>query len=378
MTTLAEHMIVAGAENRPPMLDKTMYNSWQSRMFLYIKEKKNGRMMLESIENGPLVYPTIEENGAIRPKKYAELTEQEMLQDDCDAAKDIWDTVNLLMKGTELSYQERKQVPVNTKFMNALQPEWSKFVTDVKLAKNLYTTNNDQLYAYLSQLEGHANEARMLRERYPDPLALGETMQLVKQGLLSVITVRVKGIWQGSALNQKGQGILHDPGIPDGQAIQKTIQQNAAFQTDDLDDYDSDYDDISSAKAVLMAYLSSYDSDVLSKHTKLVFKEEVIPFINYLRLSFKDFENGLHNELNVGKMVFNQMEAAVDQCSVDKKYFDIQKKELSLDNDRLLDHIICQDVMNIVMHADSVPVNVLPADNKCLVNDNLEIERLEQ
>ncbi|GJQ94304.1 hypothetical protein Tco_0005443 [Tanacetum coccineum] len=59
MTTLAEHMIVVGAENRPPMLDKTMYNSWQSRMLLYIKGKKNGRMTLESIENGPLLYPTI-------------------------------------------------------------------------------------------------------------------------------------------------------------------------------------------------------------------------------------------------------------------------------------------------------------------------------
>ncbi|GJZ42498.1 hypothetical protein Tco_0589384 [Tanacetum coccineum] len=42
----------------------------------------------------------------------------------------------------------------------------------------------------------------------------------------------------------------------------------------------------------------------------------------------------------------------------DKTYFDIQKKEIFLDNDRLLEHIICQDVMNIVMHADSVSVNV--------------------
>ncbi|GJS27390.1 hypothetical protein Tco_0488010 [Tanacetum coccineum] len=214
MTTLAEHMIVAGAENRPLMLDKTMYNSWQSRMLLYIKGKKNGRMMLESIENIPLVYLTIEENGVIRPKKYVELTEQEQLQYECDvqatnivlqglppevyslfnhcqAVKDIWDRVKLLMQGTELSYQEREcklynefdkftlvkgeslheyylrfsqlisdmhtigmimqQVQVNTKFLNALQPEWSKFVTDVKLAKNLYTTNYDQLYAYLSQ-----------------------------------------------------------------------------------------------------------------------------------------------------------------------------------------------------------------------------------
>ncbi|GJU97178.1 retrovirus-related pol polyprotein from transposon TNT 1-94 [Tanacetum coccineum] len=78
----------------------------------------------------------------------------------------------------------------------------------------------------------------------------------------------------------------------------------------------------------------------------LVFKEEVIPFINSLRASFKDFENGLHSELNEVKMVFNQMEAA--------------------------------DVMNIVMHGDSVSINVLPANNKCLMDDNLESERLIQ
>ncbi|GJU30771.1 hypothetical protein Tco_1174360 [Tanacetum coccineum] len=78
------------------------------------------------------------------------------------------------------------------------------------------------------------------------------------------------------------------------------------------------------------------------------------------------------------KWIFNQMEAAVKQRSVDKKYFDIQKKELSPDNDRLLDYIICQDVMNIMMLDASAPVNVLPAHNKCLVNNNLEIKRLEQ
>ncbi|GKE44319.1 hypothetical protein Tco_1471603, partial [Tanacetum coccineum] len=102
------------------------------------------------------------------------------------------------------------------------------------------------------------------------------------------------------------------------------------------------------------------------EHTKKVFKEEVIPFINSLRVSFKDFENGLHSELNEVKTVFNQMKAVVDQCFVDKKYFDIQKK------------IVMHDVMKIVMHDDSVLANVLHADNKCIVNDNLKIERLEQ
>ncbi|GJW94379.1 hypothetical protein Tco_0174051 [Tanacetum coccineum] len=72
------------------------------------------------------------------------------------------------------------------------------------------------------------------------------------------------------------------------------------------------------------------------------------------------------------------MEVAVEQCSVDNKYFDIQKKEIFLDNDRLLEHIICQDDMNIVMLVDSVTINMLPANNKCLVHYNLEIEQLEQ
>ncbi|GJU92722.1 integrase, catalytic region, zinc finger, CCHC-type containing protein [Tanacetum coccineum] len=114
------------------------------------------------------------------------------------------------------------------------------------------------------------------------------------------------------------------------------------------------------------------------EHTKVVFIKEVIPFIKTLRELFNYFDNGLNLELNEVKTVFNQMKATVEQYSIDKKYFNIQKKEIFLDSDRLLEHIINQDVMNIVIHADFVPVNVLPANNKCLVHDNLEIERLEQ
>nr|GEW02723.1 hypothetical protein [Tanacetum cinerariifolium] len=54
MTTLAEHIIVAGAENRPLMLEKSMYDSWESRIRLFIKRKKHGRIMLDSIDNGLL------------------------------------------------------------------------------------------------------------------------------------------------------------------------------------------------------------------------------------------------------------------------------------------------------------------------------------
>ncbi|GJV23553.1 hypothetical protein Tco_1376248 [Tanacetum coccineum] len=65
MTTLAEFMIIAGADNRPPMLEKSMHESWKSRMELYMENKENGRMILDSVQNGPLVGPTIvDENGS--------------------------------------------------------------------------------------------------------------------------------------------------------------------------------------------------------------------------------------------------------------------------------------------------------------------------
>ncbi|GJX76425.1 putative ribonuclease H-like domain-containing protein [Tanacetum coccineum] len=51
-----------------------------------------------------------------------------------------------------------EQFQVNTKFLNTLPPEWSKFVIDIKLVWDLYTTNIDQLHAYLGQHEFHANE----------------------------------------------------------------------------------------------------------------------------------------------------------------------------------------------------------------------------
>ncbi|GKB68958.1 hypothetical protein Tco_0930370, partial [Tanacetum coccineum] len=87
------------------------------------------------------------------------------------------------------------------------------------------------------------------------------------------------------------------------------------------------------------------------EHTKEVFITQVIPFLNTLRESFKDFDNGLHNELNEVKMVFNQMEAAIEQCSVDKKCFEIKKKELLLENNRILELIIFQDLVHTAVNS---------------------------
>ncbi|GJT02874.1 hypothetical protein Tco_0824043 [Tanacetum coccineum] len=130
MTTLAEFMIIVGADNRPPMLEISLYDSWKSRMKLYIENRENKIMIL--VQNGPLVWPTVvEEDGTIRTKKYEELSVAEKLQADYDlkatnivlqglppdvysivnhhkVSKDIWDRVKLLMQGTKLSLQEKE------------------------------------------------------------------------------------------------------------------------------------------------------------------------------------------------------------------------------------------------------------------------------
>ncbi|GKB23923.1 hypothetical protein Tco_0863324 [Tanacetum coccineum] len=95
-----------------------------------------------------------------------------------------------------------------------------------------------------------------------------------------------------------------------------------------------------------------------------------------VKTSFQKLKNHLASFDKVVKV--RTTSDAITEGSWDKKYLDIQKKEIFLDNDRLLEHIIYQEVMNIVMHANSVHVNVLPANNKCLMNDNLESEQLIQ
>nr|GEU39832.1 putative reverse transcriptase domain-containing protein [Tanacetum cinerariifolium] len=62
-----------------------------------------------------------------------------------------------------------------------------------------------------------------------------------------------------------GVGILADPGIAETPSTQYVVTNNAAYQADDLDAYDSDCDEINSAKTTFMANLSHYGSDNLAE-----------------------------------------------------------------------------------------------------------------
>ncbi|GKE64135.1 hypothetical protein Tco_1518296 [Tanacetum coccineum] len=69
----------------------------------------------------------------------------------------------------------------------------------------------------------------------------------------------------GKFLNEEELEFLADPRVAEGPVTQTIITHNAAYQAYDLDAYDSDCDDFSTAKAVLMANFSSYESNVLSE-----------------------------------------------------------------------------------------------------------------
>nr|GEX33728.1 hypothetical protein [Tanacetum cinerariifolium] len=170
MAILADKAILSGAENRPSMLEKDMHDSWKSRMELYMMNRQHGRMILESVENAIQADCDVKATNFILqglpPEVYALVRNHKV-------TKELWERIQLLMQGTSLTKQEREcklydefdnfaykkgESLLNTKFLNTLPPEWSKFVTDVKLVRDLHTTNVDQLHAYLGQHEFHANE----------------------------------------------------------------------------------------------------------------------------------------------------------------------------------------------------------------------------
>nr|GFC59410.1 hypothetical protein [Tanacetum cinerariifolium] len=69
----------------------------------------------------------------------------------------------------------------------------------------------------------------------------------------------------GQVLQEDELEFLANPGTTKSSSNQTVITNNAAYQADDLDAYDSDCDEINSAKIALMANLSHYSSDNLAE-----------------------------------------------------------------------------------------------------------------
>ncbi|GKB39837.1 retrovirus-related pol polyprotein from transposon TNT 1-94 [Tanacetum coccineum] len=412
-----------------------------------MQNREHGRMILESVENGLLIWPTVEENGVTKTKKYAELSAAEKIQADCDmkatniilqglpadiyslvnhhrVAKDLWERVQLLMQGTSLTKQERE-----CKMYDA----FDKFTHIKRLHKYYlrFTQLINDLHTYLEQNELHANEVRILRERNQDPLAFVanhqttpvlqiayqspqvSTQPMTESPLLDPgfaipvffpgddpiaclnkamaflttiaslrfpstnnqlrtssnprnqatiqdgrVTVQQVQGRQGQCYSNTGykstatssggnnasrqakvvkcyncQGEGHmarqctqlkrprnATWVPDGQAAQTIIPYNTAFQTEDLDTYDFNCDDVSNAKVILMANISKYGSDVISEDF------EQTPVVD---VTYNEITSDSNIILNCEKMIDSQMDDMIKEKLALKEQVDSLEQNLS-------------------------------------------------
>ncbi|GJW16611.1 hypothetical protein Tco_0024047 [Tanacetum coccineum] len=212
LSSIELHIASYSSDTRPPMLDRTDFASWQQRILLYYRGTE-GALHL----------------GPERPRVYSDLSPEDKERYNADIratnillqglpndiytlinhytdAKDIWDNVKMLLEGSELTKEDREsqlyddfehfhqnkgetihdyhvwfaklindmqnikmtmsRMQLNSKFVNNMLPEWGRFVTAVKLNRGLRDSNYDQLYAYLKQHKAHANENKMMLDRF--------------------------------------------------------------------------------------------------------------------------------------------------------------------------------------------------------------------
>ncbi|GKB61217.1 hypothetical protein Tco_0917403, partial [Tanacetum coccineum] len=142
MSNMSEDIQYACSDTRPPMLDRTDYESWQQRIRLYCLVKDNGENIIKSINEGPfqmgIYIETIAGSaeggpqlGPERDRVYIDLTQEEKERYKADIrgtnillqgiptdiyalinhytdAKDIWDNVKMLLEGFELTKDDRE------------------------------------------------------------------------------------------------------------------------------------------------------------------------------------------------------------------------------------------------------------------------------
>nr|GEX06787.1 hypothetical protein [Tanacetum cinerariifolium] len=209
-----QDIYAAGSESRPPMLNKENYVSWSSRLLRYAKSRPNGKLIHNSILNGPYVRKMIPEPGdanreitvietfylqtddELFDKKLKQIeADDQAIQtillglpediydavDSCETAQEIWLQVQKMMKGSDIRIQEKKaknkhfpkKIASNLKFLNNLQPEWSRHVTIVYQTKDLHTADYTQLYDFLKYNQKEVDELKAERiAKTQDPVAL--------------------------------------------------------------------------------------------------------------------------------------------------------------------------------------------------------------
>ncbi|GJX35019.1 retrovirus-related pol polyprotein from transposon TNT 1-94 [Tanacetum coccineum] len=192
------------------MLDRTDFESWQQRIRLYYLGKDNGENIMKSITEGLERARVFTNLSAEEKERYkADIRATNILLQGIPKdiytlinhytdAKDIWDNVKMILEGSELTKDDRESQLYDeferfcqikgedhllfyyvrfSKLINGHEENIKMTMSRMQLTlRGLKESNFDQLYAYLKQHEVHANENRMMMERFiqptDDPLAL--------------------------------------------------------------------------------------------------------------------------------------------------------------------------------------------------------------
>nr|GEZ41353.1 hypothetical protein [Tanacetum cinerariifolium] len=123
----------------------------------------------------------------------------------------------------------------------------------------------------------------------------------------------------GQVLHEEELEFLADPGIAESSSNQTVVANNAAYQADDLDAYDSECDELNSTKIALMANLSHYGSDNLTEsNTEIESDSNIISYSQYMNES--QYNNVQNSTLHVLQddlilSVIEQLKTQVVNCT---------------------------------------------------------------
>ncbi|GJS54358.1 hypothetical protein Tco_0627720 [Tanacetum coccineum] len=173
----------SGAANRPPILEKGRYVPWASLFLRFLDNKQGeGELMRNSIDNGPykrkeIAYPNDDTKKILEPIN--KLSQQNQNQYYAYIKNQKIDSrFSTLINVMDQNKVTSLEISINTKFLNSLQPEWSKYVTLCRQKYILEEAHFDVFYDYMSQFEPHVKASKAKKAaRNHDPLDLVANLQ---------------------------------------------------------------------------------------------------------------------------------------------------------------------------------------------------------
>ncbi|GJV22039.1 hypothetical protein Tco_1371059 [Tanacetum coccineum] len=159
MSTTDKESIAAGTDNRPPMLEESDFDSWKIRIQRYIRGKPNGKLIWNSIKNGPTSHPTTTDTTGEGEQQQKEILFDQYERFRANGNESIHDyfvRFHKLINDMKITKIQILAHQRNTKFLNNLPSYWSKYVTIVKNSQDISNVSYVNLYTHLKSYEQHA------------------------------------------------------------------------------------------------------------------------------------------------------------------------------------------------------------------------------